>query len=117
MGSTGTGGGFALFSRGVGPDTPDISNASRRMKKSEFDKCQANGVTDIIEIQIGYDGLAFGQSTKGPEMALTPEDGYKPLAANPYGKTHTAKTWTEVNPDLPAVRISLFATPSPTRPT
>src|SRR3546814_3255689 len=66
--STGTGGGFERFCQGVGPDTPDISNASRRMKKSEFDKCQANGVKDIIEIQIGYDGLAFGQSTKGPEQ-------------------------------------------------
>src|SRR3546814_4640154 len=69
--STGTGGGFERFCQAVGPDTPDISNASRRMKKSEFDKCQANGVKDIIEIKIGYDGLAFGKSTKGPEMALT----------------------------------------------
>src|SRR3546814_7678978 len=67
------------------------------MKKSEFDKCQANGVKDIIEIQIGYDGLAFGQSTKGPEMALTLEDVYKALAANPYGKPNTAKTWQDVS--------------------
>lgn len=110
--STGTGGGFERFCQGVGPDTPDISNASRRMKKSEFDKCQANGVKDIIEIQIGYDGLAFGQSTKGPEMALTLEDVYKALAANPYGKPNTAKTWKDVNPALPAVAISVFGPPS-----
>ncbi len=110
--ATGTGGGFERFCQGVGPKTPDISNASRRMKKSEFARCQANGVEDIIEIQIGYDGLAFGQSTKGPEMALTLPDIYKALAANPYGKPNTAKTWEDVNPALPAVAISVFGPPS-----
>jgi len=110
--ATGTGGGFERFCQGVGPKTPDISNASRRMKKSEFDRCQANGVKDIIEIQIGYDGLAFGQSTKGPEMALTLVDVYKALAATPYGKPNTAKTWKEVNPALPAIAISVLGPPS-----
>ncbi|MGQ3100538.1 MAG: substrate-binding domain-containing protein [Sphingopyxis solisilvae] len=110
--STGTGGGFERFCQGIGAGTPDISNASRRMKKSEFDKCQANGVKDIIEIQIGYDGLAFGEAQRGPGLALTLEDIYKGLAANPYGKPNTAKTWKDVNPALPAVGISVFGPPS-----
>jgi len=62
--STGTGGGFKLFCSGVGVSTPDISNASRRIIKSEFDKCQANGVTDIIEVKIGYDGIVLANSKK-----------------------------------------------------
>ncbi len=110
--STGTGGGLERFCAGVGPDTPDIANASRRIKKSEFEKCKANGVTDIIEIQIGFDGLAFGESKAGPRLSLTLEDVYKALAAEPYGKPNTAKTWKDVNPALPAVAISLFGPPS-----
>jgi phosphate transport system substrate-binding protein len=110
--STGTGGGFERFCGGVGPETPDVINASRRMKKSEFDKCAAAGVTDIIEIQIGYDGLAFGEAKAGPNMALTLEDIYKALSAEPYGKPNVAKTWKDVNPALPAVAISVFGPPS-----
>lgn len=110
--STGTGGGFERFCSGVGPETPDIANASRRMKKSEFDKCKANGVTDIIEVQIGFDGLAFGEAKAGPGITLTLEDIYKALAADPYGKPNTAKTWKDVNPALPAVAISVFGPPS-----
>jgi phosphate transport system substrate-binding protein len=110
--STGTGGGLERFCSGVGPETPDIANASRRMKKSEFEKCQAAGVTDIIEIQIGYDGLAFGEAKSGPGITLTLEDIYKALAAEPYGKPNTAKTWKDVNPALPAVAISVFGPPS-----
>jgi phosphate transport system substrate-binding protein len=110
--STGTGGGFERFCGGIGPDTPDISNASRRMKKSEFEKCQANGVTDIIEVQIGFDGLAFGESKAGAGFSLTLEDIYKALAAEPYGKPNTAKSWKDVNPSLPAIGISVFGPPS-----
>lgn len=110
--STGTGGGFERFCQGIGAGTPDISNASRRMKKSEFDRCQANGVKDIIEIQIGYDGLAFGEAQRGPGLSLSLEDIYKALAATPYGKPNTAKTWKDVNPALPAVAISVFGPPS-----
>ena len=110
--STGTGGGFERFCGGIGPDTPDVINASRRMKKSEFEKCSAAGVTDIIEIQIGYDGLALGEAKAGPNMALTLEDIYKALAAEPYGKPNTATTWKDVNPALPAIAISVFGPPS-----
>ncbi len=110
--STGTGGGLERFCAGIGPETPDISNASRRMKLSEFERCKANGVTDIIEVEIGFDGLAFGASVAGPGFALTLEDIYKALAANPYGQPNTAKNWSDVNPRLPNVQISLLGPPS-----
>ncbi|PAL25210.1 substrate-binding domain-containing protein [Sphingopyxis sp. GW247-27LB] len=110
--STGTGGGFERFCQGVGGDTPDIANASRRMKKKEFDTCAANGVKDIVEIQVGIDGIALGEASRGPGFKLTEEDVYKALAANPYGKPNTAKTWKDVNPALPAVGISVFGPPS-----
>ncbi|MFW6055607.1 MAG: substrate-binding domain-containing protein, partial [Thermodesulfobacteriota bacterium] len=60
--STGSGGGMKLFSEGLGSDTPDISNASRRMKKSEFERCQKNGVKEVIEVMFGYDGIALAQN-------------------------------------------------------
>lgn len=110
--STGTGGGFERFCQGVGGDTPDLANASRRIKKKEFDSCAANGVKDIVEIQIGIDGIALGEAARGPGFRLTEEDVYKALAANPYGKPNTAKTWKDVNPALPAVGISVFGPPS-----
>lgn len=110
--STGTGGGFERFCAGVGGDTPDIANASRRIKKKEFDTCAKNGVTDIVEIQVGIDGIALGEAQRGPGFKLTEEDVYKALAANPYGKPNTAKTWKDVNPALPAVAISVFGPPS-----
>ena len=109
---TGTGGGFERFCAGVGGDTPDIANASRRMKKKEFDTCAKNGVKDIVEIQVGIDGIALGEAQRGPGFKLSEEDVYKALAANPYGKPNTAKTWKDVNPALPAVAISVFGPPS-----
>ncbi len=110
--STGTGGGIERFCAGVGAATPDIANASRRMKASEFQTCASNGVTDIIEIQIGIDGLALGESVNGPRFALTQEDIYRALAANPYGQPNTARTWRDVNPALPDVAISVYGPPS-----
>ncbi len=111
--STGTGGGMKLFCAGVGAGNPDIANASRRMKKAEFDQCIANGVKDIIEVQIGVDGLAFAESNKGPGLKLTPKIVYEALAANPYGKgPNKAQTWKDVDPSLPAITISVFGPPS-----
>ena len=111
--STGTGGGMKLFCAGVGAQYPDIENASRRIKKSEFADCQKNGVKDIIEIQIGVDGLAFAESNKGPGLKLTPKIVYEALAANPYGKgPNKAQTWKDVDPSLPATPISVFGPPS-----
>lgn len=110
--STGTGGGMEQFCKGVGADTPDITNASRRMKKSEFENCQKNGVKDIVEIQVGIDGLALAQSNKGQKFALSTADVYKALAANPFGKPQTAKLWSDVNPSLPKLPISVFGPPT-----
>ena len=98
MESTGTGGGISLFCSGVGANTPDIANASRRMKADEFATCQANGVTEITEIQVGMDGLAFASAQGGITMNLTPEIVYRALAANPYGEAQTAKLWSDVDP-------------------
>jgi phosphate transport system substrate-binding protein len=110
--STGSGGGIDLFCQGVGANTPDIANASRRMKASEFEKCQANGVKDITEIQVGLDGIAFASKAGGIDMNLSPEIVYKALAANPYGKPQTAKTWKDVDPSLPAKPILVYGPPS-----
>ena len=110
--STGTGGGIKLFCSGVGAATPDIANASRRMKADEFATCKANGVTEIIEIQVGLDGLAFAAAKGGLMMNLSPETVYKALAANPYGKPQTAETWKDVDPSLPAERILVYGPPS-----
>lgn len=110
--STGTGAGMKLFCAGVGAQHPDIENASRRMKKSEFDECQANGVKEIVEIQVGLDGVAFAEGRDGLGITLTPEDVYKALAKNPYGKPNTAKTWKDVNPSLPAEPILVYGPPS-----
>ncbi|HEU4821593.1 MAG TPA: substrate-binding domain-containing protein [Qipengyuania sp.] len=110
--STGTGGGIKLFCSGVGAATPDIANASRRMKAEEFATCQANGVNDVVEIQVGLDGLAFATAKGGLNMNLTPVIVYKALAANPYGKPQTAKTWRDVDPSLPAEPILVYGPPS-----
>lgn len=106
--STGTGAGMKLFCAGVGAAHPDIENASRRIKRSEYDDCLKNGVRDIVEMQIGVDGLAFAQAKSGPAMKLTQADIYKAIAATPYGKPQTARTWADVNPSLPAVPIKVY---------
>ncbi|MFM6931521.1 MAG: substrate-binding domain-containing protein [Novosphingobium sp.] len=108
----GTGAGIKLFCAGVGATHPDIANASRRIKKSEFEDCVKNGVKDIAEIQVGLDGIAFAESKEGPQMKLTVADVYKALAANPFGKPNTAKTWADVNPALPAIPILVYGPPS-----
>jgi phosphate transport system substrate-binding protein len=110
--STGTGGGIELFCQGVGASTPDIANASRRMKASEYAKCKANGVTDVTEIQVGLDGIAFASKKGGIDMNLTPEIVYRAIAAKPYGKPQTAKTWQDVDPSLPAKPILVYGPPS-----
>ena len=110
--SNGTGGGIEQFCKGVGAESPDIVNASRRMQKSEFENCQKNGVKDIIEVQVGIDGLALAESNQGAKFALTTADVYKALAANPFGKPQTAKLWSDVNPALPKLPISVYGPPT-----
>ena len=110
--STGTGAGIKLFCAGVGNRFPDIVDASRAMKKSEYDSCAANGVKQIIEVPIGIDGLTIIESSNGPALNLTQADIYKALAANPFGKgANTAQTWKDVNPSLPAVKIRVLGPP------
>lgn len=116
--STGSGGGIKLFCAGLGLKTPDITNASRAMKKSEFDQCMANGVTDITEVHIGFDGIAIANSNKAEMFELTRKDlflalarqvpdpdGSETLVENPY------QTWKEVNSTLPATRIEVLGPP------
>ncbi len=110
--STGSGAGMKLFCSGLGAETPDVTNASRQMKMSEFEDCQKNGVTDVIEVQLGLDGIAFAQSKDGLDIKLTPVDVYKALAANPFGKPQTAKNWSDVNPALPNEPISVYGPPT-----
>ena len=110
--STGTGGGVKLFCAGLGADTPDMVNASRRMKASEFDTCTQNGVADIIELQVGLDGIAFASAQGGIDMNLTPEIVYRAIAKNPYGEEQTARTWSDVDPSLPALPILVYGPPS-----
>ena len=115
--STGSGGGMKLFCSGVGTNYPDITNSSRRIKSSEFKKCQANGVTDVIEVQIGYDGIVIANSVTAPVMELSRKDLFLALAAkvpgvlegelieNPY------TTWQQVNPALPDTAIEVLGPP------
>ena len=110
--STGTGAGIKLFCGGVGGKFPDMVNASRQMKKSEYDACVAAGAKEIIEVPIGIDGLTFIEANAAQPMNLTVADIYKALAANPFGKgANTAQTWKDVNPSLPAVRIRVLGPP------
>ena len=109
--STGTGPGFRAFCAGVGGDTPDIADASRRMKKAEFDQCLAHGVKEIVEVRFGLDGIALAESNQGPKLELTRKDIYLALAANPSGKPNAARTWRDVNPRLPAIPIKVLGPP------
>ena len=110
--STGTGNGIQLFCSGLGPNTPDMVNASRRMKPSEFDACLSNKVDEVIELQVGLDGIAFASARGGIMLNLSPRTVYEALAAQPYGKPQTAKTWKDVDPALPADPILVYGPPS-----
>ncbi len=110
--STGTGGGIQLFCDGIGANTPDMANASRRMKLAEFDKCQGNNVKDIIELQVGLDGIAFASARGGIMLNLSPKIVYEALAARPYGGEQTAETWADVDPSLPDEPILVYGPPS-----
>ena len=114
--STGTGGGLKLFCSGVGAGTPDITNASRRIKQSEYDGCQENGVTEVVEVLVGYDGIAIANSIDAPAMDISLKDVYLALAKDipgPDGKLipNPNKTWKDVNPALPATTIEVLGPP------
>ncbi|MBU0971836.1 MAG: substrate-binding domain-containing protein, partial [Proteobacteria bacterium] len=121
--STGSGGGHKLFGAGVGVQFPDITNSSRRIKKSELEKAMENGVKEIVEVKIGYDGIVIANSKNAPSFNLTRKDLFLALAKdvpatdsqgsgvagklvpNPY------KTWKEVNSTLPDIKIEVLGPP------
>ena len=105
--STGSGGGMKLFCAGVGVEHPDMTNASRRMKAKEFKLCQDNGVTEIVESVIGYDGIVIANAHSGPTFALTLEQIVIALAAN----GPMPSTWDQVDPSLPAIAIEVLGPP------
>lgn len=114
--STGSGGGLKLFCQGVGVATPDVTNASRRIKSSEFEKCQKNGVKEIVEVLIGYDGIVLANAKGGKKFDLSRKDIYLALAKlvpGPDGKLieNPYKKWNEVNPTLPATKIEVLGPP------
>lgn len=114
--STGSGGGLKLFCAGVGVEHPDITNASRRIKKSEVEKCASNGINDIVEMKIGYDGIAIANSKASPQMNLTRKEVFLALAKQipgPDGKLidNPNKTWKDVNPSLPNTKIEVLGPP------
>ena len=110
--STGTGAGMKLFCAGVGSQFPDVEDASRAIKKSEYEACLKNGVKSVIEVPVGIDGLTLIESNQGPAMNLTQADIYKALAANPFGKgPNKAQTWQDVNPSLPPIKIRVLGPP------
>ncbi|MDX8381708.1 MAG: substrate-binding domain-containing protein [Ghiorsea sp.] len=116
--STGSGGGMKLFCAGAGMDTPDFTNASRRMKAKEFKKCQKNGVKEITEMVVGYDGIAIAQSKKAPTIALSRKDMMLAVAAEVPNKAGTALIdnpyhfWNEINPKLPHRAIRVYGPPA-----
>jgi phosphate transport system substrate-binding protein len=110
--STGTGAGMKLFCEGVGSGFADIVDASRPMKKSEYEACAKVGAKSIIEVPIGIDGLTLIEANSATPMNLTQADIYKALAANPFGKgANTAQTWHDINPALPATKIRVLGPP------
>ena len=114
--ATGTGGGMKLFCAGLGEDTPDFTNASRRIKKGEFEDCAKNGVTEIVEIKVGFDGLSIAQSKDAKELALTKQQVFQALAKEVPDKDgklipNPNKMWSDIDPSLPAVKIEVLGPP------
>jgi phosphate transport system substrate-binding protein len=113
--STGTGGGMKIFCAGIGVEHPDFTGASRAMKESEWERCMSNGVTDVTEALIGYDGLSMAVSRKGAKMDVSKAQLFLALAAevpvdgeikeNPY------TNWKEIDSSLPDAKIQVFGPP------
>ena len=114
--STGSGGGLKLFCAGIGAQHPDMTNASRRIKKSEVERCAKNGVTDVVEIKVGYDGIVMANSKASPQMKITRQQIFMALAKDvPAGEgkliPNPNKTWKDVDPSLPDVKIEVLGPP------
>jgi phosphate transport system substrate-binding protein len=114
--STGSGGGLKLFCSGVGVEHPDIANSSRRIKKSELDTCNANGIT-VIEVKIGFDGIVLANDKSAPSMNVSRKELFMALAKqvpNPDGGALIAnpyKFWSDINPELPKTKIEVLGPP------
>ena len=115
--STGSGGGLKLFCDGVGVDYPDVANSSRAIKQSEVDSCAKNGVTEIVEVKIGYDGIVFANTLQSTPLTLSRRDIFLALAKQVPGKAdgqlidNPFVTWADVNPALPATKIEVLGPP------
>lgn len=115
--STGTGGGMKIFCQGIGVEHADVTGASRAMKPSEWELCQSNGVTDVSEALLGYDGLAVAHSNNAVDLDLSERDLFLALAAKVPNEAGTAlidnpyKTWSDVNPSLPNQPILVMGPP------
>ena len=109
---TGSGGGLKLFCSGIGLQTPDITNASRRIKASEVALCETNGVRELVEVRIGFDGIVIANAKASTVYAFSKEEIFRALAKevpvqgklvpNPYEK------WSDINPALPEIDLSLI---------
>ncbi len=116
--STGTGGGFKLFCSGIGYNYPDFSDASRRIEKSEIEKCAQHGITGIVEIKIGYDGIVLANSVAGKKYSLTKQQIFLALADKiPDPKTgklveNFYQKWSDIDAKLPALNIAVYGPPS-----
>jgi phosphate transport system substrate-binding protein len=116
--STGTGGGIKLFCNGVGPQFPDVANASRRIRPAELATCAKNGVKDVIEVKVGYDGIVLAENKGGTSLNVTRKDIYLALAknvpdpANPNALIpNPYTTWKDVNKSLPNTKIEVLGPP------
>jgi len=116
--STGSGGGLKLFCSGIGVATPDIANASRRIKSSEVEICAKNGITEIVEVKIGYDGIVLANSSSADQMSLTTKDIFLALAKevpNPDGSAalieNPYQLWSDISSELPATKIEVLGPP------
>ncbi|MCP5373516.1 MAG: PstS family phosphate ABC transporter substrate-binding protein [Hyphomicrobiales bacterium] len=114
--STGSGGGLKLFCAGVGIEHPDIANASRRIKKSEVEQCKKNGVTDVVEVRVGYDGIVVANSKASAQMKISRQQLFLALAKDvPAGEgklqPNPYKMWSDVDPSLPKIKIEVLGPP------
>ncbi|MEP2979837.1 MAG: substrate-binding domain-containing protein [Lentilitoribacter sp.] len=115
--STGTGGGLKLFCAGIGEAHPDITNASARIKQSQVDDCASNGIKDIVEVKIGYDGIVIANSRESAPLELTLQDVFLALAkdvpAGEEGKTqpNPYMMWSDIRPELPKTKIEVLGPP------
>ena len=116
--STGSGGGMKLFCKGLGTNHPDITNASRRIKKNEFNQCIENGI-DVVEIKVGYDGIVIANSKKAKLLNLTKRQIFLALAKQvPEGNNEGGnlvdnpnKKWSDIDSNLPNIKIEVLGPP------